>query len=229
MPPFQPTPLDFSQIKANLKDYLRAQAEFEDYDFEGSGLAVLIDILAANTMHNAFYLNMVANEMFLDSAILRKDVVSRAKALGYTPTSRRSARAFITATIIPGTSPSSITIPEGTRFKTVIDNKSYTFRTYTTHVITPVSGQYVIRDMEIIEGDRLTHRYTVDNDRYTPRSLFLIPNEGCDTSLLTIKIQTSATDSTVEVYKLANDIGEITGDSKVYFLQEADNLNYEIY
>jgi hypothetical protein len=120
--------LDFDDIKANLKAFLQDQSEFTDYDFEGSGLSVLLDLLAYNTYYNAYLANMLANEMFLDSAVKRSSAVSIAKHLGYTPISTRSARATISVNVSnPTGSPSTLTLPAKTPFSTTINGNTFTF------------------------------------------------------------------------------------------------------
>lgn len=229
MSKIQLTELDFAQIKENFRDYLRSQSQFEDYDLEGSGMSVLMDILAYNTSYLAYYLHMVANEMFLDTAVLRKNVVSRAKAIGYTPTSRRSAKAVIRVEVFPGDAPSSITVPEGTRFSTNIDGRTYYFSTYDTYTIPLSGGRYVLDDIVITEGHRLTHRFTIDGSTLTPSSVLRLPNAGVDTSLLKVRVQTSSVDTTTAVYKLADGITELDSESNVFFLQEGEGLTTEIY
>ena len=135
------TELDFDQIKENLKDFLRAQSQFTDYDFEGSNLSVLIDLLAYNTHYNAVLANMVSNEMFLDTAVKRASVVSLAKQIGYTPRSARSARATLSVSLtnIPG-NPNFITLDRWKPFTTTIDGVSYTFYNPRSYSATPVNG-----------------------------------------------------------------------------------------
>ena len=144
------TELDFDTIKANLKAYLKQQTAFQDYDFEGSGLSNLLDVMAYNTHYMAFYANMIANEMFLDSAMLRSSAVSIGKHLGYTPTSFIAPTATVNITVngVSG-SPTSITLPAGTNFTTTIDNTSYTFVPMTDTIITPTSGVYSITGIDL--------------------------------------------------------------------------------
>lgn len=222
------TTLDFEQIKANIKTFLRSYQGLEDYDYEGSSLSYLINILSVNSMYNAYYLHMVANEMFLDSAQIRKNVVSRAKAIGYTPTSARSASAFINIQLFPDGSPTEIFVPEGTKFTSKIDNKTYNFHTRQAYTVTPVLGVYLLEDMEIFEGTRLTHKYTVDNTSYFVDSHFIIPNASTDTSLLTVKIQKSSVEPIIETFFLHEDINETKADTRVYFLNETDANKYEV-
>ena len=150
------TELDFDQIKTNIKNFLRNQSQFTDYDFEASNLSVLLDILAYNTHYNAILANMVSNEMFLDTAIKRSSVVSLAKQLGYMPQSRRCATALIDVELqnITGT-PNFITLDPGKAFTTSIDGTAYNFYTLDSHVATPVSGVYTFSDIKIYQGRQL--------------------------------------------------------------------------
>ena len=145
------TELDFDTIKTNLKTYLKQQTVFQDYNFEGSGLSNLLDVLAYNTHYMAFYANMIANEMFLDSAVIRSSAVSIAKHLGYTPTSSIAPTATINITVngVSG-SPTSVVLLAGTNFSTVIDGITYVFVPLTDTVITPTSGVYSVNGVDII-------------------------------------------------------------------------------
>ena len=213
------TELDFDQIKSNLKTYLQGQSQFTDYDFDGSSLSILLDILAYNTHYNAIYANLVANEMFLDSASQRESVVSLAKHFGYTPSSMSSARAQVNLTITTTGSPQSLMLPKYTPFTTTIDGTDYTFYNLSNITTTPLSANvFYFQNLVIVEGVPLTYRYTVQNNQKT----FLIPNKNVDTSTLTVEVQNSGTDATRTVYSLAgnNDFTTISGTDPVYFLEE---------
>ena len=223
------TDLDFDDIKANLKSYLKVQTQFQDYDFDGSGMDVLLDVLAYNTHYMGYYANMVSNEMFLDSASLRSSVVSHAKHLNVIPTSITAPTAYLNMTFTPPTSPTSLTIAKDTQFKTVISGISYNFTTTTATTIIPISGVYSVSNLTIKEGIILTNSYTAN--LADPGQRFLIPNANVDTSAITIKVQNSASDSTVVTYADGNafDITTITSTQKVYFLQEVEEQKYEIF
>ena len=223
------TDLDFDYIKANLKSYLKVQTQFQDYDFDGSGMDVLLDVLAYNTHYMGYYANMVSNEMFLDSASLRSSVVSHAKHLNVIPTSITAPTAYLNMTFTPSTSPTSLTIAKDTQFKTVISGISYTFTTTTATTIIPISGVYSVNNLAIKEGIILTNSYTAN--LADPGQRFLIPNANVDTSAVTVKVQNSASDSTVVTYADGNafDITTITSTQKVYFLQEVEEQKYEIF
>jgi len=218
--------LDFDAIKANLKTYLSSQTEFSDYDFEGSGMSVLLDVLAYNTHYLGYNANMLANEMFLDSADLRSSVVSLAKAVGYTPTSATSSTADIKVVVNNATG-TSLTMTRGTKFTTTVNSQSYTFVNNADVSISPVDGVYSFDSVTLYEGSLLTFKYTVDTTDTEQR--FIIPNDNTDTTTLTVKIQESSSDSTTAVYKKATGITELDNTSKVFFLQEIENQKFEVY
>ena len=218
--------LDFDAVKANLKTYLSSQTEFSDYDFEGSGMSVLLDVLAYNTHYLGYNANMLANEMFLDSADLRSSVVSLAKAVGYTPTSATSSTADVKVVVNNATG-SSLTMTRGTKFTTTVNSQSYTFVNNADVSISPVDGVYTFSSVTLYEGSLLTFKYTVDTTDTEQR--FIIPNDNTDTTTLTVKIQNSSSDSTTAVYKKATGITELDDTSKVFFLQEIENQKFEVY
>ena len=218
--------LDFDAVKANLKTYLSSQTEFSDYDFEGSGMSVLLDVLAYNTHYLGYNANMLANEMFLDSADLRSSVVSLAKAVGYTPTSATSSTADIKA-VVNGATGTSLTMTRGTKFTTTVNSQSYTFVNNADVSISPIDGVYTFSSVKLYEGSLLTFKYTVDTTDTEQR--FIIPNDNTDTTTLTVKIQNSSSDSTTAVYKKATGITELDDTSKVFFLQEIENQKFEVY
>lgn len=226
----QITDLDFSTIKTNLKEFLRSQTEFTDYDFEGSGLSVLLDILAYNTHYNAYYLNMVANESFLDTAILRDSVVSHAKLLGYTPKSVTSAKAFINLTVMTGdTTPDTLTIPRGLTFKSSpIDNMIYDFVVLDSITVDKTVEDYIFLNVPLYEGKLTSYKYTYNVDS-NPKCIFTIPDTEIDTSTLVVNIQESETVLTTKTYTLSNDITNVNSESEVYFLQEGQGGKYQIY
>jgi hypothetical protein len=169
--------LEFDDIKQNLKTFLTAQEEFSDYDYEGSALSVLIDLLAYNTHYNAYLANMVGNELFLDSAVKRESAVSIAKHLGYTPLSYRSAKAKVTFNVpTPTGSPASLTLPKFSIFTTTIDGARYNFCNLDAITIKPVSGVYTFTDVPLVEGEPLTYTYRVDLSG--PDEKYIIPNNN---------------------------------------------------
>jgi len=217
--------LDFDGIKSNLKNFLSQQDEFRDYDFEGSGMAVLLDMLAYNTHYLGFNANMLANEMFLDSADLRASVVSKAKQVGYTPTSSTTSSATIDVTVTNATG-ATLTMARGTKFSTTVDGTSYNFVNNADLTITPVDGVYKFSNVDIFEGTYLNFKYTVSTSDIDQR--FIIPNDNVDTTTITIKIQESSSDSTTNTYTLASGVTGIDSTSKVFFLQEVENGRYQV-
>ena len=218
--------LDFDNVKSNLKTFLQSQSEFQDYDFEGSGFAVLLDLLAYNTHYLGFNANMLANEMYLDSADIRKNIVSLAKMLGYTPTSAKAPTANIDITINNGTG-ATVTMTKGTVFTSTIGGTSYQFVTNAETTISPLEGVYKFSSVPIFEGTLTTFKYTVDST--DPDQKFIIPNVNADISTLKVTVQNSSSDTTSQVYSKATGIVGLTSTSKVYFCQESDEGKFEIY
>ena len=224
------TDLDFDTIKQNLKTYLKTQTEFSDYNFEGSGLNVLLDILAYNTHYNAYYLNMVANECFMDSAAIRNSVVSHAKTIGYTPKSKIASKAVIDFTIVSNNdTPEVLTLPRGSSFRTnLIDNQSLNFVTLEDTTLTKVANTFYFRDLEIFEGQLINYVYVHDTTN-NPKGIFEIPDVNVDTTTLKVTVQHSVSNVSSEVYTLVTDVLDLNENSKVYFLQQNIYGKYEIY
>ena len=225
------TELDFDEIKDNLKTFLKGQTQFRDYDFEGSGMSVLLDVLAYNTHYLGFNANMLANEMFLDTAQNRSSVVSHAKTLGYSTKSARAAKA--TVHVYLNTSNTSSTIPAGTVFTTTVGgagtvtDASYQFVTVEDVTVTNIGNVVPFNNLLIYEGSYVSTRYTVDNQNVEQR--FIINDIRVDTTTLTVKVQNSASDTTQTTFTLATDIAGLTSTSNVYFVQEVENGKFEIY
>ena len=219
------TEFDFDDVKDNLKVFLKNQTEFKDYDFEGSGMSILLDVLAYNTHYLGFNANMLANEMFLDSASLRSSVVSHAKTLGYEVTSARSPIATVNVAL--STTDSSKTMPAGTAFSTTVDDVSYQFVTIADTTASGSGGVVTFNNVKIYEGTYITSKYLVDTSDVAQR--FLLPDSRVDTSTLKVQVQNSASDSTVATYTKATDISQISSTSSVYFLQEVENGRHEVY
>lgn len=222
----QVTELDFDDIKTNLKTYMKNQTEFSDYNFEGSGLSVLIDALAYNTHYLGMNANMAVNEAFLDTATLRSSVVSHAKTLGYTPRSARAPIAYLNVTI-NNSSLTSITVDKGTKFTTQIDGTSYAYVVNANQTTTPVNGVLRFSNLPVYEGSLVTAKYTVDSSNIEKR--YMVTDNRADTTTLKVSVQNSASDVTTTVYTLATDITQVTATSNVYFLQETDGGKYEVY
>ena len=219
--------LDFDTIKNNLKTYLQSQDVFKDYNFEGSGLSTLLDVLAYNTQYNSYYLNMVANEMFLDTALQRSSIISHAKLLNYTPKSAKAARATVDITLSPVNS-SSATLPAMTNFMSgSIDGVNYNFFTTTTTEAIVSANTAVFTDIELKQGIPVTFQKVVDSTT-NPTYTFELPDANIDVDFLTVNVQQSSSNNYFEVYTLTEDYLGLTGQSKVFFLQESLNGNYEI-
>ena len=218
--------LDFDAIKLNLKAFLQDQPEFSDYNFEGSGFSVLLDTLAYNTHYLGFNANMVANEMYLDSADIRKNVVSLAKMLGYTPSSAKSPTALVDITLNNATG-ASVTMDKGTAFSATIDNTDYSFVTNEDITMSPADGVYKFSDVTLYEGTLVNFKYTVDSSDVDQR--FIIPNLNADTTTLKVVVQTSISDTTENVYTLASGLKSLDNTSKAYFLSETDTGKFEVY
>ena len=218
--------LDFDAIKSNLRAFLQDQTEFSDYNFEGSGFAVLLDTLAYNTHYLGFNANMLANEIYLDSADIRKNIVSLAKMLGYTPSSPRAPIANVDILLNNATG-ASVTMNKGTTFTSTVDGIAYEFVTNQDVTITPADGVYRFSNVSLYEGTLVTYRYTVDSTDVDQK--YIIPSVNADTSTLKVSVQNSAGDTTISTYTLASGLKSLTDTSKAYFLQETDTGKFEVY
>ena len=222
------TDLDFDQVSASLKEYLKGQTVLKDYDFEGSNLAILTDLLAYSAHTSAFNANMVASEMFLDTAQIRKNVVSRAKELGYTPSSRTAAKATFDLTVnsptIAGETPNSLTLDRGHEFTTVYDGTSYTFIALDNQTITPTAGTFRFENLDIYQGKLTTDVYRYNSQVSNQRFPLLNPN--IDTSTITINMTSN---NTVTAWTKAGDLTNISSTSTVFYVQENDEGLFEVY
>ena len=218
------TELDFDAIKSNLKTYLQGQTQFSDYDFEGSSLSVLLDILAYNTHYNALYTNLAVNESFLDSASKRSSIVSRAKEIGYIPYSATGATATVNIVVSNTTStPATLTIPALQAFTATVDGTSYNFYNTSAEVATLDGSTYTFTNVEIKEGTPLQFKYEAsDNTRY------FIPNNNVDLSTVKVRVQENASSSTFETFVREEELLDLDGESKVFFVKEIDNQLYEL-
>ena len=217
---------DFDAIKINLKSFLQGQTQFQDYDFEGSSLNILLDILSYNTHYLAYLANMATNELYLDSADIRNNIVSLAKMIGYTPSSPKAPMASIDIQINNATG-TSVTMNKGTVFTTSVDDVSYQYVTNSDVTITPDSGVYKFSGVPIYEGSLVTFKYTVDSTDVDQK--FILPNANIDTTTLLVKVQNSSSDTTTNTYALAGGYNNVTATSKVYFIQEGQDGKFEIY
>ena len=222
----QYTNLDFDQIKSSIRDYLRANTNFTDYDFEGSNLSIIIDALAYNTYTTAYNTNMAANECFLDSATLRENVVSLARNIGYVPRSRRSSRARISFTVDGLTETSTLTINSGIICNGSGDNTNYIFCIPEDITVPVVNGVGEFNNIEIYEGNFITQEFTVDTSLFNQK--YILDNSFIDTSTIKVRVKpTSSSTSSVTYQQIDNIIG-ITSTSSSYLLQEIEDERYEL-
>lgn len=225
---------DFFTIKESLKNFLRSQNTFSDYDFEGSALSQLIDLLSYNTHYLSFYMNMVSNESFLDTASLRDSVISHAKMLGYTPSSTRSSRARIDLSFTLANNPSigsitSLTLPKFTQFaSSALDGVNYTFTNLDEITVSKANNQFLFSDLNIFEGTPSTQVF-VYSQLINPLQEFTLNDSKIDTSTLEVIVQTSAGDLSQRTFTFASNTSSLTANSKVFFLNEISNGNYKIY
>ena len=217
------TDINFDTIKSNLKSYLSSQNQFQDYDFEGSAISTIIDLMAYNTYINSVYTNMVGNEMFLDSAQIRNNVVSRAKMLGYVPRSTRGATAYLNITVTPGSNVDSVTIPANTQFTSSVDGIDYVFVNRQTQVAN--SGLGYSANVAITEGTPTQFRYSVSSSNPVR---YVLPNKGVDTTSIKVKVQESASNTQITNFKLATDLTDVNANAAVYFIQENLDEQYEL-
>jgi len=233
MPLVNFTNLDFDQIKATLKDYLKSNSNFTDYDFEGSNLSTILDVLAYNTYITSYNANMVANEVFIDSATLRENVVALARNIGYIPRSKKSARAtvtfFVDTTNINPT-PASLTLKKGPIASTSgsFGNQSFIFSILEDVTVTVIDGFATFTYLEIYEGTLLTSSFTYSERN--PNQKFVLPNSGIDTSLISVIVKSNSSPQTPSVkYSLQDSLFAIDKESEVYFLQEIEDERYELF
>ena len=222
------TDLDFDTVKSNFKSFLSQQTNFTDYNFEGSGMSVLMDLLAYNTHYMAFHANMLANEMFIDTALTRSASVSHAKALGYLPSSTKSSYATVDVTVkgVP-ISQKTLVMAAGTIFNTSVNDTSYNFVTIGDHTATSDTGTFAFTGVQIYEGTRIRYTYTVNSSDLEQQ--FIIPSASADTTTLVVSVQTSSSDVTTETYTLNTDYATLDSTSLKYFLQEVEDGQYEVY
>jgi hypothetical protein len=226
------TDLDFQRIKENLKTFLQSQEEFQDYNFDGSGLSILLDVLAYNTHYNGTLAHFLSNEMFIDSAVKRNSVVSIAKTLGYTPTSRRSAVADVTFEIQPpeSYSPTSLTISRDTIFTASVGNRTYNFypkEDATSSLGTLLSTQTGFSfPIELIEGKRISNRFTVDQTNTS--GPFVLPNQNIDTTTIRVRVVQSPTVQDITSWNYYDDIMSVEATTRAFFVEEGPSGLHEV-
>jgi hypothetical protein len=218
------TELDFQDIKTNLKAYLKSQEEFQDYNFEGSAMAVLVDLLSYNTHYNGMLAHMLANENFIDTAVKRESVVSIAKALGYTPRSYLGATATVTVTITPPASftGTTLTLSRNATFTSSIEGKAYTFYplediTTSAQVIDGVT-KFIFTDLLLKEGVRTSNSFTVQ--AANPQGPYIIPNGNCDATTIRVRVQTSLSDTALTTWNKSTTILDVKSDTKTFWVEE---------
>jgi hypothetical protein len=223
------TELDFDALRSSLKQFLRSQTAFTDYDFDASNLSVLMDLLAYNTHYNAILANMVNNEMFLDTALKRSSVVSLAKHLNYIPRSQRSAEAKVNVTLqnVPG-NPNFVTLNRYTLFNTTIGGDTYSFYNNESYIATPSNGSYSFNNVRLYQGRKLDYYYTVGSTP-GPANKYVIPNQTVDTRTIQVAIQYGGSANFSETYTLNTNAVQLDGTSRVYFLEENTEGFYQIY
>jgi len=227
------TNLDFDQIKTSLTDYLRENSDFTDYDFEGSNLSNIIDVLAYNTYISSYNANMVSNEVFIDSATLRENVVALARNIGYTPRSRTAAKAIISFFVDTSgftTKPVTLTLKKGivTTSASVFGSESYSF-CIPSDVTVPVVDQIAtFNNVTIYEGTYLTTNFTVSSETPAPPSRYTLDNPNIDTSTLEVIVRETQSSTSSKKYVFSDTLIEVTSSSRVYFLQEIEDQRYEL-
>jgi hypothetical protein len=226
------TDLDFDSIKNNLKTFLRSQSRFQDFDFEGSGMSVLLDLLAYNTHYNAFYLNMIANEMFLDTSKLRQSTVSHAKLINYVPESSHGAETKLNIRVTPAAGEdqelSNLTLDKYTKvYGASLNGVNYPFVVLDSYTVNKDGSSFLFSNVAIKQGEVVTRQFLMDPTNTKRR--FEIPSANVDLSTVIVTVQESASDTETYVYNIAEDLTEITRDSKVYFIEENEDGNYRLY
>jgi len=227
------TSLDFFEIKESIKSYLRTRSEFTDYDFEGSSASYLLDTLAYNTYYSAFNANMAMNEAFLESATVRDNVVRIAKQINYTPRSIKASKACVRitarASLLPGgqTYPDSITIKKGDVFISEINGETFPYALMrdTQATVDQTTGLATFTQLIIYQGNYITYNYTVDD---TKKANYIIPSDGVDTELLTVSVKPNEQSAEIDEYSISSNVTELTATSRVYFLEETEDLRYKV-
>jgi hypothetical protein len=228
MPYAQVSNLDYAQIKIALKEYLRAQTDFTDYDFEGSVWSNLLDVLAYNTYYTAFNTNLVVNELFLDSATLRDNVVALAKQLGYRPKSKVAPKAVVSFQVeFNETAPKEILLKKGSAFVTTFNDSLYQYAVVEDFIAPVVNGTATFSNIEVYEGSLLTNTFTVNTSLQSQR--FILNNPSIDTNSIRVKVYPAANSSSYETYQVADNILNINSSSKIFFVEEIEDEKYELF
>lgn len=223
--------LDFNSIRNNLKTYLSSQSEFTDYNFEGSGMSVLLDILSYNTYYNSYYLNMVANEAFLDTAQIRQNILSQAKLINYMPASKHASEAMVSIRVTPTNSENqsydTLILDKYTRLLGAdIEGTNYPFVALNANSAYKSGGSFYFPNVWIKQGEVITQQFSMAANNKTAR--FELPSANIDTETLTITVQESASNNHTEEFVLSTDITDVNANSRIYFIEENENLNYTL-
>ena len=227
------TDLDFDQIKTSLTDYLRENSDFTDYDFEGSNLSNIIDVLAYNTYISSYNANMLSNEIFIDSATLRENVVALARNIGYTPRSRTCAKAIISFFVDTTgftTKPVTVTLRKGivATSASVFGSESYSFSLPSDITVPVIDGIATFNNITIYEGTFLTSNFTVSSANPAPPSRYTLDNANIDTSTLEVTVRETQSSTSSKKYVFSDTLIEVTSSSRVYFVQEVEDQRYEL-
>ena len=223
--------LDFDQIKQSITEYLRSNSNFTDYDFEGSNLSTIIDALAYNTYITSYNANMVSNEVFIDSATLRENVVSLARNIGYVPRSRRAARAnisFFVDTSDYDTQPQTITLNKGlVGNSATFGTTNYRFSLMNDITVPVINEVASFDNIDVYEGTYVTTNFSFDN--YNPQQRYILNAANIDTSTIEVIVKPSRLSSVKRQYRLAESLFDVNGDSPVFWVQEIEDSRYERY
>jgi len=224
--------LDFDQVKSTLEEYLKSNSNFTDYDFEGSNLSTLLDVLAYNTYITSYNANMITNEVFIDTATLRENIVSLARNIGYVPRPRQAARSTVsffvnTSGITP--SPATLTLKKGpvAASAAAFGGQSFIFSILSDITVPVFNGIAEFNDVEVFEGTLLTQTFTYSSR--IPNQKFILPNIGVDTDLITVSVRPNEASTTETKYSIQNSLFDVKSDSKVYYLQEIEDERYQIF
>jgi hypothetical protein len=224
--------LDFDQVKSTLQEYLKSNSNFTDYDFEGSNLSTILDVLAYNTYITSYNANMITNEVFIDTATLRENIVSLARNIGYVPRPRQAARATVsffvnTSGITP--SPATLTLKKGpvAASSSSFGGSSFVFSILSDITVPVFNGIAEFNDVEVFEGTLLTQTFTYSSR--IPNQKFVLPNIGVDTDLITVSVRPNEASTTETKYSVQNSLFDVKSDSKVYYLQEIEDERYQIF
>ena len=223
--------LDFFSIRNNLKNFLRSQSEFTDYDFEGSGMSVLLDVLSYNTYYNSFYLNMIANESFLDTAQVRQNILSHAKMINYVPASRQGATTKVNVLVTPEGGEPSLNYVVLDKYTKLLgrdmNGVNYPFVTVNANTASLSNGTFSFSNVVIKQGEVISHQFLMSSNNTTRK--FAIPSQNVDATTIAVTVQESSSNTYAREFRPAEDITTITGDSLVYYTEEDQDLNYSIY